>query len=395
MSGREKRIRMTAGMLEDLVEGIRRNREDYAAVSARLEQLRHDTRRELRKQEERLQERIAGVEREFDRRVTAVEHDVAHLQQARARAEAQARRWISTASTEHTAIAETLPHRQFAPGGLDGPAEQINQAHGDVRNGNFDTAVSEARGAFRDLVGLRRQIEADHERWTALRAAARSALAEVAQLAAESRLVPGIDLDGAEMLERVNVDMFTGNGLTALRKRIDGHLAEVENTADPMTIAGLGELLSGTVDGLLTEVAELRATACAAAAGSQLRHSVAVAVLKQLIVQGHKIVEPGGYEEEDVRRSVVTDLVDGAGVPVVLRVEADPDNPQECQVVLIPEEHNDEPAEYHWARMNALSEQLRADGLPFDPPAPLEGEPGGPRRPHPGPGPSTNPGGAQ
>ncbi|CAJ58899.1 conserved hypothetical protein; putative coiled-coil domain [Frankia alni ACN14a] len=347
-------------------------------------------------------ERFDAAQREFraalraerDGREQAMESLRAEIRSARAGrglALEDAGRWLDDAGVLVELIGATLPHERFTPGRLAALGRNLGRARENVEAGFAEAALAAAQGVYQQLSDLRVEVEYLDRQWRTLRAGALDALGIVVDLLERGAVQPVLDEDGDPLPGvTLDVDRWSRGELTALRAEVTTLLADVR--ADEPGPAGLAGLAgpgssAGPAGGArrldpadLREVVETRAPAYearlaavieaagTAQLGSQLRVSIADAVVGTLVGDGFVLADHT-YAGQDDRNGFYARVEHPDGGIVVVDVSPAEDDPGACELRVL--SYDDVGAEDIRAdRARALAGVLRAQGLEVTDPAP-------------------------
>ena len=183
----------------------------------------------------------------------------------------------------------------------------------------FQAALSAYQRIFFQLSDLRVELERRLARWSHLyQQALVQATAHLAVLE-QSAQVQAVDLEGQEISERVDVDLWTQGGYSELIQRSQALLAQLESGMEHNTTRAVQQILSHDLPALREEFTDLVHQARMAVLSSQLRVNIADLVVQSLEAQ-HFFFAEGHYDAEDMRRAYSASLKNLAGEEVVIQV---------------------------------------------------------------------------
>lgn len=183
----------------------------------------------------------------------------------------------------------------------------------------FQAALSAYQRIFFQLSDLRVELERRLARWSHLyQQALVQATAHLAVLE-QSAQVQAVDLEGQEISERVDVDLWTQGGYSDLIQRSQALLAQLESGMEHNNTRAVQQILSHDLPALREEFTDLVHQARMAVLSSQLRINIADLVVQSLEAQ-HFVFAEGHYDAEDMRRAYSASLKNLAGEEVVIQV---------------------------------------------------------------------------
>ena len=183
----------------------------------------------------------------------------------------------------------------------------------------FQAALSAYQRIFFQLSDLRVELERRLARWNHLyQQALYQARAHLAVLH-RSAQVRAVDLEGQEISEQVDVDVWTQGGYTELLQRSQALLTQLESGMEHNPTRILQQILSQDLPALREGFTDLVHQARMAVLSSQLRINIADLVVQSLEAQ-HFVFSEGHYDTEDMRRAYSASLKNLAGEEVVIQV---------------------------------------------------------------------------
>ena len=183
----------------------------------------------------------------------------------------------------------------------------------------FQAALSDYQRIYFQLSDLRIELERRLARWNHLYQQALVEASAYLTVVERSAQVQAVDLEGQEISERVDVDLWTQGGYSDLMQRSQALVAQLESGMEHNPTRALQQILSHDLPALREEFTDLVHQARMAVLSSQLRINIADLVVQSLEAQ-HFVFSEGHYDAEDMRRAYSASLKNLAGEEVVIQV---------------------------------------------------------------------------
>lgn len=313
-----------AGMSEQLQEAQRRTRaraaQQLAQLSTAIEHSALETRELLHEQEARLADQIAAERQERFEAVAALRDEVGQLTQHRERAAEAAAGRLRDAADLRRLVGETLPHERFAPGELTRLGERLATVGHTLDKGLYEAAAAQAQETYHDLHDLRIMIEQRDQEWRLARTAAREAVHIVQALIEDNRVRAAVDEHGEQLGGvELDVDYWTGDRLSVLRREAADLLRRVMDSSEPMTTEELRDVVDRTAPELQERLKDLVEAAGVAMLAHHMRVSIADTITETLEANAYELSEHG-FAGDDDRAPVAAKLHHPDGSEIVLIV---------------------------------------------------------------------------
>ncbi len=183
----------------------------------------------------------------------------------------------------------------------------------------FQAALSTYQRIFFQLSDLRVELERRLARWNHLYQQAIYEAGTHLAVLQRSAQVQAVDLEGQDINEKIDLDLWTQGGYSELLRRSQALLTQLESGMEHNSARLLQQILSHDLPALREEFTDLVHQARMAVLSSQLRINIADLVVQSLEAQ-HFVFSEGHYDAEDMRRAYSASLKNLAGEEVVIQV---------------------------------------------------------------------------
>ena len=197
--------------------------------------------------------------------------------------------------------------------------EELASAEENYNACAFQAALSAYQRIFFQLSDLRVELERRMARWNHLYQQAVIQAGSHLAVLRRSAQVQAVDLEGHELSERVDVNLWTQGGYAEFVERSQALLSQLERGMEHNPTRALQQILSHDLPALREEFTDLVHQARMAVLSSQLRINIADLVVQSLEAQ-HFVFSEGHYDAEDMRRAYSASLKNLAGEEVVIQV---------------------------------------------------------------------------
>ncbi len=229
------------------------------------------------------------------------------------------RQWIKQAYQMLQFIQQHYDHEKFAPGEIETHHQGLRLAQDNLENGFPETALGTSQQVYLALSGLRVRLESQQHQWDVLLELANQKMKKLYLLACENRSLPGLDLDGNEIDEMLDIDFWSSRKLSRLINQIQGTARNLYTNRETIHTEDLSDLLENQIPHLEQELEEIIYQARLNALNSQLRINIADMVLQALATQGYSIGE-AQYQNMDMRQEYSMKVQNPEGNQVLIQV---------------------------------------------------------------------------
>jgi hypothetical protein len=321
-------IRQRQEGFDRAIEGVSAQiRQSEAAIGRRLAAQAAETARDLtahrawtaealREQESRLHAEIEVERAERERQIASVREDITEVQgrvddleQHRERARVAAEHWQRDAARIRGAVA-ALPHERFAPGEMTRIEADFDAAATNLRDGQYESALSGMQGAYRRLSELRITVTTRERLWLEARSDADVALRRVLVLIDRNRRRTPVHMDGSPSSgELLDVDYWSHGALDELEQRTNDLLASVRDDAAPMPTDALAAVTTQAAPAMEASLQDIAESAGMCELMSQRRATIADIIAQTLQADYFEpVMEESDYVRRDQREAFVTKM---------------------------------------------------------------------------------------
>lgn len=270
-------------LAQDTDKKLKNQRNEYIQLFKEQDQR---MRQALKDQENRLQRNINNLASKIDERWQKQE-DIAQ-------------QWIGALKEQTEFIRENYRHKQFAPGELDKLISRLNAAQLDISQNMPQSAVPEAREAFRQSLALQQEIELIEARWDELYELAGENLQELFELYNEHKEYPLVLEEQTDSLN-LDVDYWTEGEWQTLLDQLQTIKDKLEKEKNSLQCEDLEKILL-ELDEIAQKLPELDAKAKTALIASVKRRDIQAQICDSLAEIGYNL-EDSTYAGEDFRQS--------------------------------------------------------------------------------------------
>ncbi len=273
---------------------------DELAINLRSEM--HGQRQEylqlFKEQDQRMQTALKEQEAKLQQNIDNLAQS---LEQRWEQQEEIAKQWLHGLQKELDFIRNTYRHEQFSPGEVAALESRLNAARQDVQNHMPQSAVPEAREAFRQALSLGHRLELIEMTWEELYEIAREGVQEALALADEYQVYPlRLDAAGGQEMD-LDVDYWTEGGWQELRAGLEHIKNRLEKEKDSLQCEDLRRIIA-EIDSQSAALPQLDAQARTALIASIKRQDIQTQICDTLAGLGYTLVD-STYAQEDFRRS--------------------------------------------------------------------------------------------
>lgn len=289
---------------------------------------------------------------------TATQEQWQAYSQSQGQRQAAAQRWLRSAQEVAGFIRQRYPHELLAPGALARAEEGLWLAESNLQEGLSEASLSAAQQSYLRLSDLRLELERLEGQRRILVRGAQEKLNELLARAQAARSIAASDLDGNELGVQLDVDFWSGGGLSQLQGDLNALLEMMDGALE---IAGL-EQIHAALPGMETRLGELAEAARLAVINSQLRFDIAEVVVSALSEQGFAL-EEGAYQAGDAREGYCVRLKNLDGGEVEVHIAPRPGGAMENDLHLLSYDAEARTRHELRARMKELLRSLSWHGL--------------------------------
>jgi hypothetical protein len=325
-------------------------------------QLKAETRQLLNEQEQRFDTALTTERAERQREVGTLRAEIQKDRDIRASVLDAARTAVGDARVLHDAIATSLPHDRFAPGKLARLTTRLALAEVSVASGTGETALAQAQELYLSLGELRAEVELKDAEWRAAHLTAVAAVTALAEQIAYNSVLTVTDEESGASAE-LDVDYWSGGELSAIRNEADQLSAEVNDEDDPPTLAQLREISERSVVALNDRLSDVVAMARTRQWASQVRVNMASIVVETLeATTGYVWDGDATFAGDDQREAFYSKVRSPDESEIVVEVAPD-DNGKSCVIRVMSYETGNPDESQRVARVHAIADSLREQGL--------------------------------
>jgi hypothetical protein len=335
-------------------------------------QLRGETRKLIDQQEQRFDAALDTERTERQQEVGALREEMQRERAAKANVLETARTAAADARVLHDAISSTLPHERFAPGKLGRLTGRLAIAEASVAASVGETALAQAQELQLSLGELRAEVELEDAQWRAAHITAVTAVTALAEQISYNSVITVTDEEAGVSAE-LDVDYWSEGELSAIKAEAERLTARVNDEADPPGLDELREITESSVAALDARLSETVASARARQWASQLRVNMAEIVVNLLEPLTGYELDGTAFEGDDQRGAFYSKLRHPDESEIVVEVAPD-ELGKSCVVRVMSYETGDPDESLRVARVHAITDSLRAEGLNGTPAA-EDGEP--------------------
>lgn len=324
-------------------------------------QLRAETRQLLDEQEQRFGAALTAERAERQREVSALRTEIERDRAARASVLDAARTAVGDARVLHDAIAASLPHERFAPGGLARLTDRLALAEASAAAGTGEAALAQAQELYLRLGELRAEVELKDAEWRAAHLTAVAAVTALAEQISYNSMITVADEESGASAE-LDVDYWSDGELSAIKKAADELAARVNDEADPPTLAELRDISERSVAALDDRLSDVVATARTRQWASQVRVNLAEMVVDVLEPATGYTFNGATFAADDQREAFYTKLRHADESEIVVEVAPDEEG-KSCVIRVMSYEIGTPDESQRVARVHAVADSLREQGL--------------------------------
>lgn len=364
--------------LPQMVEAVKRAQEtqaasDRAAMRARQDELTRQLAGLSQQARDRLDSALSAERTQRERETAALREEILADRAGRARVLETAAAAVADARVLHDAIASALPHERFAPGQLARLTSRLGLAESSAASAVGETALAQVQELQLSLGELRAEVELADAEW---RAAHLTALARVTALAEEISYHSMIKItdDEAGVSADLDVNYWSGGGLDKIKATADEAAARVRDETAPPSAAELEEISERTIPALESQLSDVVAAARTRQWAAQVRVNMAEMVVETLeSTTGYRWDGDAAFAGDDQREACYAKLASPDDSEIVIEVAPD-ETGESCAIRVLSYEAGEADESQRTARVNAIADALRKEGLSGTPAA-EEGEP--------------------
>ncbi|KPL91531.1 hypothetical protein [Levilinea saccharolytica] len=197
--------------------------------------------------------------------------------------------------------------------------EELAAAEGNYNAAAFQAALSAFQRVFFQLSDFRIELERRLARWNHLYQQAVFQVNTHLAVLQRSARVPAVDLEGQEIEDQVDINVWTQGGYAELVQRSQALVSQLESGMEHNPTRTLQQILTHDLPAMREEFTDLVHQARIAVLSSQLRINIADLVVRSLEAERFVFYE-GHYDAEDMRRAYSASLKNFAGEEVVIQV---------------------------------------------------------------------------
>lgn len=324
-------------------------------------QLRAETRQLLDEQEQRFGAALTAERAERQREVSALRTEIERDRAARASVLDAARTAVGDARVLHDAIAASLPHERFAPGGLVRLTDRLALAEASAAAGTGEAALAQAQELYLRLGELRAEVELKDAEWRAAHLTAVAAVTALAEQISYNSMITVADEESGASAE-LDVDYWSDGELSAIKKAADELAARVNDEADPPPLAELRDISERSVAALDDRLSDVVATARTRQWASQVRVNLAEMVVDVLEPATGYTFNGATFAADDQREAFYTKLRHADESEIVVEVAPDEEG-KSCVIRVMSYEIGTPDESQRVARVHAVADSLREQGL--------------------------------
>ena len=288
--------------------------------------LRNEFNQKLDEQNLRLTNMVNQERAERQRQFDGLQQQINTLVVDKERKAEIAKSWLKETQNYFVMVDQNYKHQFFVPGRMAKIRLELDQATQNQQQGFSDAALVTAQEKFFELSELRIELEAKEREWETWRFKALEEARRVLTFAQANRKVKAFDLDENELDIEIEADFWTKGKLSALKKRINDQLDELEKDVDKFNTEQLKEIAEKICPDMHYAVMEVIKDARLEVIGSQMRLSIADTVMQVLSGQGFTL-QDHTFLGEDLREEFYekAGMIDGS--EVVVKIQPDPVEP--------------------------------------------------------------------
>ncbi len=279
----------------------------------------------------------------------------------------RASQWAQNTRALLEAVDQAYRHEKFRPGELQKLRDELAFTESNIRNGDFESAISKSQETYLRAQTLRMALEQLELEWQAHLNAARRGAAETLALCEAQKVAEFLWEESGESV-KAEVDFWTDGKLSALRARAEAEEKRLE-AADALSLQDLQQ--SVVESGQMREaVILLVEQAKEALLASQLRNDIGEAIEEVLTEAGWQLSD-ATYQGEDLREAMHVKFKHHNGLDELVTIispERTPDNGFRNKLSVSFFDHSSNDETLRRARVETMTQILREEGLDCTPP---------------------------